>query len=55
MQPVAWWVLCAFHNCVVHPVLPLADLLHTLRPNRFSNFIYTLHDRSGDVLYPEGK
>jgi hypothetical protein len=46
-----WWALCCFHNWVVHPVLPVADVFDTWRgPNVFSQFIYHIHD----ISYPTG-
>lgn len=45
-----WWAKCFFHNWIVHPILPFADIVDAWGPNRFSQAIYDLHDNS----YPEG-
>lgn len=49
----AWWALVCVHNIVVHPWLPLADLLDlsgvsTLR--WLAKQVYAAHD----ATYPEG-
>lgn len=45
-----WWALCLFHNWLVHPIMPLADLLDELGEKRVSGLLYHLHDKS----FPEG-
>lgn len=47
-----WWLAVVVHNCVIHPMLPLAEALD-LRPSHhaklLSALIYKIHDKS----YPE--
>lgn len=47
---VEWWVRCIVHNSVIHPILPIAELLETMGMRRFPKFIYDLHD----ATVPEG-
>ena len=46
----AWWGLCLLHNCVIHPLLPLGDLLDLAGCGRAARGIYWLHDHT----FPEG-
>lgn len=41
-----WWAKCVVHNCLVHPMLPLADLLDTLGEKRVSKAVFWLHDHT---------
>lgn len=47
---VFWRVQHAFHNVVVHPLLPLAELLNDLGKCKEANKIFLLHDNTA----PEG-
>jgi hypothetical protein len=48
-----WWGLLVLHNNLVHPVLPLAEVLDVLpsrRLRRVAKLVFDAHDAS----YPEG-
>lgn len=48
-----WWFLDVIHNCVIHPVLPLADILDAAgsrRLRKVAQLVYQAHDAS----FPEG-
>jgi len=45
-RDLRWWALCITHNCLVHPMLPIADFLESLKFKRVSEAIYWLHDNS---------
>lgn len=50
---VKWWGLVVLHNCVVHPWLPLADVLDTIpsrRAKRVAALVYLAHAST----FPEG-
>lgn len=45
------WLKSILHNCIIHPIIPLADYLSygTLsksKRNRFANLIYRCHDKT---------
>lgn len=42
-----WWAKSVFHNCIIHPVLPLADALQRLGLKRLPQAVYHLHDNYG--------
>lgn len=46
----SWWFFCLVHNWLVHPLMPLADLLDTMGERRVSSKLYALHDNS----FPQG-
>jgi len=48
--PASWWVRCVVHNVLVHPLLPIADLLDHLGCPVLPRIIYSAHDASA----PEG-
>lgn len=41
-----WWACSVVHNMVVHPLLPLADLLAFLGARRVPAVIHSWHDAS---------
>ena len=47
-----WWALVVIHNALVHPVLPVAEVLSYGGPRcrRVADALYALHD----ATYPEG-
>lgn len=48
-----WWGLVVVHNMIVHPCLPVADLLAVLpfkRGQRLAHLLFEAHDRTA----PEG-
>jgi len=48
---LTWYFWSVVHNCIIHPVLPIADFLAgQFGPNFFSLYIFYLHDNT----YPEG-
>lgn len=50
---VKWWAAVVIHNCVVHPLLPLAEVLDVLpfnRARRVAAVMFEAHDRT----FPEG-
>lgn len=50
---VKWWGLVVLHNCVIHPWLPLADLLDTF-PSRRAKKVAAVLFAAHDNTYPEG-
>lgn len=47
-----WWLAVVVHNCVIHPLLPLAEVLDlgtSARSKLLSALIFKLHEKS----YPE--
>lgn len=49
---IQWWSLVFFHNVIVHPMLPLAEILFTINTpltNSIATIIFNLHD----ISYPE--
>jgi hypothetical protein len=48
-----WWVAVVVHNCIVHPLLPIGEVLDVLpsrRAKRIAALIFKAHDSS----FPEG-
>jgi hypothetical protein len=43
-RSVSWHLLHAFHNCVAHPLLPLAEVLDDLNMHRCADVLFRLHD-----------
>ncbi len=43
-RSVYWRLLHAFHNCVAHPLLPLAEMLDDLNMHRCAVVLFKLHD-----------
>ncbi len=45
-----WWARWVFHNCVAHPLIPIASFLDeyvkTSFTNRIGDVIYRMHDES---------
>lgn len=41
---VFWKFKHAVHNIVAHPLLPIAELLHSTKCCKISNAIYKFHD-----------
>jgi hypothetical protein len=48
-RTTTWWIKCVIHNCVIHPMLPLADALNALGLRALPHAVYWLHDRSAPV------
>lgn len=44
-----WWIRCVVHNCIIHPMLPLADALSAAGLHAVPNFVYWLHDSSAPL------
>ncbi len=44
-----WWTLDIIHNIVIHPFLPLADVLEHCGLKRVANLVYWLHDHTAPV------
>lgn len=49
-RPLRWWLCSCVHNMLVHPWLPLADLLDELGYVALPQLVYWAHD----VSVPEG-
>ncbi len=51
-----WWVRWVFHNCVAHPLLPIASFLDQYVEGNTSrsvaDVIYRLHDETVDTMPP---
>ena len=47
----AWWIKSIVHNCIIHPVLPLADAMERMGFKRFPQAMFWLHD---NILPPGG-
>lgn len=45
-RTTSWWALCFVHNVVVHPWLPIADVLQAFGWQRVPQFVYWVHDNT---------
>lgn len=45
-KDLRWWGLCLLHNCIVHPLLPIAEVLDSMGSKRAAKAVFDLHDRT---------
>lgn len=49
-KDLKFWALCVAHNCIAHPLLPVAEAAESAGVPKLAQLIYKLHDKT---LYGE--
>jgi len=43
---IRWWTLCVVHNAIVHPILPLAEVLDAMGFRKIADAVFWVHDNT---------